>query len=298
MRIAITGSNGFIGSHLQPYLTQHLQADIISITRTSKTPLQHNNLSFSLTDNELTTQLRKNTNCMIHLAARAHTNRSSNEDFQRDNVVLSQRVGKLCVAAEIPRLIYISSVKVNGNMTHKKPFSADEAPSPTDAYGQSKWDAERHLQKMTAGTKTQLIIIRPPLVYTNNVYGGDNKGNIKILEIWVKNGIPLPFSGINNRRDLVSIENLCSLISTVAVHPSAPNHIFLVSDGISRSTQDIVQLVSKNSRLKAKFFTVPNWLFLSLKKISPLRNKIESLMGNLEVDISKTQSMLGWSPKP
>lgn len=299
MQIAVTGSTGFIGQYLCPYLTEHLPADVISISRRPHATTPHSSLTFSSSDAELVMHLKNTTQCMIHLAARAHTEHSSLADFQRDNVALSQRIGKICVAAEVPRLIYISSIKVNGNSTRDRtPYMADEIPKPDDIYGQSKWDSELLLQQITAGTKTELVIIRPPLVYASDSYAKNNKGNLLTLANWVNKGIPLPFAKIHNKRDLVSIKNLCSLILLTVTHPAAANQIFLVSDGASRKTQEIVQLVSMHTHAKSKFFAVPNWIFQALKRLKPLHHKIESLTGDLQVDIAKTKTLLGWRPEP
>lgn len=288
MRIAVTGANGFIGQSLCPFLRQQLSANLITLTR-NPSVISDTQLGFSATDDELIAKLR-NTDCLIHLAARAHTNNSTEEDFERDNIALSTRIARLCVAANIPRLIYLSSIKVNGNSTNgRAPFSADELPQPEDVYGKSKLASEQALKKHLANTKTELVIIRPPLVY-----GDNNKGNLQSLEKLIHSGIPLPFGALNNQRDLVSIDNLCELIAITITHPNAANEIFLVSDGIARSIKQIVQLLATRKGKHAKFFNVPSEIFSLLKKIKPQIN--ERLTGDLQVDINKTRSLLGWIP--
>lgn len=288
MRIAVTGANGFVGQSLCPYLQQNFEADLVTLTRHPSTT-NNSQLDFSATDDELITSLN-NTDCLIHLAARAHTNNSTAEDFERDNIALSTRVARLCVAAEIPRLVYLSSIKVNGNSTSRRePFTADELPQPEDIYGKSKLVSEQVLKQFLANTKTQLVIIRPPLVY-----GDNNKGNLQSLEKLIHSGIPLPFSKLHNQRDLVSIENLCSLIALTVTHPNAVNETFLVSDGIARSTKEIVQLLATRKGKNIKFFSVPCEVFSLIRKITP--HIIERLTGDLQVNINKTRSLLGWSP--
>jgi UDP-glucose 4-epimerase len=288
MRIAVTGAKGFIGQYLCPFLQQDLKADLVTLTR-NPSVINDNHLSFSATDGELIAGLR-NIDCLIHLAARAHTYQSTAVDFERDNIALSTRIARLCVAANIPRLIYLSSIKVNGNSTSgRTPFCAEEVPQPEDAYGQSKLASEQMLKQHLTNTKTQLVIIRPPLVYGNN-----NKGNLKTLETLVNAGIPLPFGNLKNKRDLVSIENLCALIALTITHPNAANQIFLVSDGITRSTKEIVQLLAARQGKHALFFNIPNAIFSFLKKYKP--QPIERLTGNLEVDIEKNRTLLEWSP--
>jgi nucleoside-diphosphate-sugar epimerase len=288
MRIAVTGANGFIGQQLCPHLQEQLKADIITLTRTPSS-IGNKALSFSVNDEQLISNL-KQVNCLIHLAAKAHSSASAAE-LERDNIILSERIAKLAVAANIPRVIYISSIKVNGDSTQgRPPFTADETPQPDDDYGHSKLASELTLQKYLSNTRTELVIIRPPLVY-----GHSNKGNLQSLEKLIRLGLPLPFANMNNQRDLVSIDNLCTLIALTVTHPNAANKTFLVSDGVSRSTKEIIQLLAKNHAKQIRFFNMPNWLSAFIKTYKPQIS--ERLMGNLQVDITKTQSLLGWSPR-
>ena len=288
MRIAVTGANGFVGRALCPFLEKHLGAELITLTRT---PTQSNNqeVSFSATDQELI-QALKGVDCLIHLAARAHTQNSTVTDFERDNQTLTARILNLCVIAKIPRVIYLSSIKVNGNSTSgRMPYTADDVPQPEDIYGQSKLDCENLLKQQLTHTEIQWVIIRPPLVY-----GDNNKGNLHTLETLIGKHMPLPFGKLDNRRDLISIENLCNLIALCISHPNAANNIFLASDDISRSTRDIIQLLANRKKIPVRFFNLPNWVFTLIKPCAP--QIIERLTGNLQVDITKTKSLLGWNP--
>jgi nucleoside-diphosphate-sugar epimerase len=288
MIIAVTGANGFIGQQLCPYLEEQLEADIVTLTRTSLAP-NSKALSFSASDAQLIRELSQ-VDCLIHLAARAHSNATA-ADLERDNLALSERIAKLAVAANIPRVIYISSIKVNGDSTlGRLPFTADDIPQPEDDYGRSKLASEIILKKYLSNTATELVIIRPPLVY-----GCHNKGNLQSLEKLVGLGLPLPFANLNNQRDLVSIENLCALIALTVTHPKAANQTFLVSDEIARSTKEIVQLLAILQNKNVRFFKLPDWIFTMIKKYKPQLSA--RLTGDLQVDTAKTQSLLSWSPR-
>ena len=71
MRIAVTGANGFIGQQLCPYLEEQLKAYIITLTRTPAA-IGNKALSFAESDEQLVNELR-HVDCLIHLAARAHS---------------------------------------------------------------------------------------------------------------------------------------------------------------------------------------------------------------------------------
>ena len=110
----------------------------------------------------------------------------------------------------------------------------------------------------------------------------------------VESSNPLPFGNIKNQRDLVSIENLCALIALTVSHPHATNETFLISDGIARNTKEIVQLLAARQGKHVAFFNIPNGIFNLVKKFKP--QPIERLTGDLQVDIAKTQAILGWNP--
>jgi UDP-glucose 4-epimerase len=48
---------------------------------------------------------------------------------------------------------------------------------------------------------------------------------------WVEKGIPLPFANIDNKRSLVSLENLVSFLFRCIKEPAAAGETFVVSDG-------------------------------------------------------------------
>lgn len=86
-------------------------------------------------------------NCVIHCAARAHVMPDAAGDvlgaYRAVNVEGSRRLAEQAAAAKVRRLVYLSSIKVNGEQTALgAPFFFADAQAPQDAYGVSKWEAE------------------------------------------------------------------------------------------------------------------------------------------------------------
>jgi nucleoside-diphosphate-sugar epimerase len=287
MKIAVTGATGFVGQALCPYLADRLGATIIQLNRHTLA----GELSLSHSDAALTEALA-DIDCLVHLAARAHTRHATADDFKRDNQQLCTRLAQIAINAEIPRVIYLSSIKVNGESTRDcRPFTPDDKPAPEDDYGKSKFECELILKELLKDTQTQLVVIRPPLVY-----GRLNKGNLAALQRLIELGIPLPFANIHNKRDLVSLHNLCSLISDCCTKSEAAGHTFMVSDGVARSTAEIIELLATSMQRQARVFGVPNFFFNALGWAKPDITK--RLTENLEVDISATKQILNWNPEP
>lgn len=295
MKVLVTGANGYIGQ----YLCRQLVNAKYEVTALTRQPFvvagaaQYLSKTFSLAD--LTDALREQ-ELVIHLAARAHQPEKRNAQtyaiYKAINVDKTIDLARSAIAAGVKRFIYLSSIKVNGEETFNTPFRATDNPNPQDFYGKTKWEAEQALIKICAEGGIELVIIRSPLVWGETV-----KGNLNSIVKLINYRIPLPFRNVRNRRDLVSLENLSSLILRCIDHPSASNKVFLVSDGVPRSTAEIIDLVSSQARFRPRLITCPLSILLACRYIPGLGNKINKLMGNLEIDISETCKTLEWQPK-
>lgn len=233
---------------------------------------------------------------VVHAAARVHvmsdTTMDALAEFRRVNVDGTVQLALKAAASGVRRFVFISSIKVNGERTgFERPFSADMRPTPTDPYGISKLEAENALLKIAADTGMEVVIIRPPLVYGPGV-----KANFLSMIRWLDKGIPLPLGAIRNQRSLVAIGNLVDLVVTCVDHPGAAGNTFLVSDGADVSTTQLLQCIARALDKKAWLLPVPAWL-LNLAALCIGRKAIaQRLCESLQVDISRTRELLGWTP--
>ena len=112
--------------------------------------------------------------CIIHCAGRAHVMK---EDDQLDlyhtaNVESTRRIAHHAAKAGVKRLIFLSSIKVNGEgqlNDENKIITINDLPNPKGAYAISKFEAENILLQISAETKLEVVIIRLPLVYGKGV---------------------------------------------------------------------------------------------------------------------------------
>jgi nucleoside-diphosphate-sugar epimerase len=192
----------------------------------------------------------------------------------------------------VKRFIFISSIKVNGESTVSgTPFKADDRPAPVDPYGVSKQEAEEALKQLGRDTGMEIVIIRPPLVYGPGV-----KANFLSMLNWLNKGIPLPLGAIRNRRSLVAIGNLVDLIVTCIDHPAAANQTFLVSDGEDLSTTQLLRRLARALGKNARLLPLPEWLLKLAASILGKQAIAQRICGSLQVDISKSRELLGWTP--
>ena len=233
---------------------------------------------------------------VIHLAARVHVMNDIASDplteFRKVNVDGTLNLARQAAQARVRRFIFISSIKVNGEATQAgRPFTADDMVNPQDPYAVSKLEAEQGLLKIARETGMEVVIIRPPLVY-----GAGVKANFLSMMRAVKSGLPLPLGAIDNRRSLVYVENLVSLILKCIEHPAAANQVFLAADGEDLSTTGLLLACAKALGVKARLLPVPQKLIELGAALIGKRNVAQRLCGNLQIDISKARSLLGWEP--
>jgi nucleoside-diphosphate-sugar epimerase len=233
---------------------------------------------------------------VVHLAGRVHIMKDVAEDplseFRRVNVESTLSLASQAAAAGVKRFVFISSVKVNGESTRPgSAFTETDAPSPQDAYAQSKHEAEQGLRQIAAETGMEVVIIRPPLVYGPGV-----KANFAALVRGVRRGWPLPLGALRNRRSLVGLGNLVDFIVTCTTHPQAANQTFLVSDGQDLSTADLVRALARAAGVPARLPSVPVWALRGAAALLGKGDAVQRLCGNLQVDITKAREVLGWVP--
>ncbi len=234
--------------------------------------------------------------CVIHTAARVHVmakdDAMAEEIFYKVNVLATLQLAQAAADNGVRRFIFLSTVKVNGEgIEAGKPFTEDDTPNPRDSYSISKYQAEEGLFAIARQTGLEIVIIRPSLVYGPGV-----QANFASLLTTLQKRIPLPFGSINNRRSLLYIGNLVSLIVLCINHPKAANQVFLAADGCDVSTTELLKACADALGLKAILVPVPqSWLTFGAR-LTGKQALAQRLCGSLQVDISKAKRLLGWQP--
>jgi nucleoside-diphosphate-sugar epimerase len=231
---------------------------------------------------------------VVHLAARVHRLADAAADAQRyetTNAWGTQRLAAEAAAAGVRRLIYLSSVKVNGEGPTARPYTAEDEPHPEDAYARSKWLAEKLLLQAAAGSRLEAAVVRPPLVYGPGV-----RANFLRLLQWVERGWPIPLAGIDNRRSLVGVWNLCDLIVRLLSHPAPPGRVWMVSDGEDFSTPDLMREIGRAMGRRVRLFPAPLALLRAGAGLAGRAEELHRLCDSLQVDITQTRRELAWAP--
>jgi nucleoside-diphosphate-sugar epimerase len=295
-RVLVTGAGGFVGKTLCPMLAQ--AGYVVRATVRTERPIPVGATEV-VTVSEIGartdwTQALRDVDLVVHLAARAHVSSDQPQGAAaclETNARGTQRLAVESARYGIRRLVYLSSVKVNGEGIAGRAYSAGDVPQPSDAYGSSKWQGEEWLAVAAAGGEMQFVVVRSPLVYGPGV-----RANFLRLLQSIDRERWLPFGAIRNQRSLVSVWNLCDLLIRLLDHPAAGGRTWMVSDGQDVSTPELVRSVARAMGRRARLLPVPVPLLRLASELLGKGAQMQRLCASLTVNIAATREQLGWAP--
>jgi nucleoside-diphosphate-sugar epimerase len=275
--ILITGSRGFVGSHLFNSLLSK-NYNLIPVQRISSTEVQEN-LAPAKT--------------AIHLAGLAHQTKGKSQEsiYMESNLHLTEDFLKKAIQAGVEHFIYFSTIKVLGE-GQKDPYSETSNPNPQDSYARSKLEAEESLKRISAENRIAYTILRPPLIYGNHP-----KANLESLINWVAKGRPVPISSKVNQRSIISLDNLTEFLQALIQNSLSNNQTFLVQDSTPVSTKQMVIWIAEALKKNPHFLTIPNSLAEFSFGLIGQSAKWKRFSESLYVDDGYTRKVLNWKPK-
>ena len=276
MTFLITGAYGFVGTNLCRYLADkgHVcWALDVPTARREDVPYQ----AFYNWD-----QLAELPTCdvVVHLAGKAHDLKkvASEQSYFDVNVGLSEKI-LAAMKDKMGQFIYFSSSKADAN---------------GNAYGRSKLEAERVVERVEG---VERVILRPAMIH-----GPGNKGNLNLLWGIVRRGLPWPLAAFENRRSFTSIGNVCAAVEALA--EKRVRGRFFIADDEMLSTNRVVELIAEANGKKARLWRLPKGLMRLAARMGdvlrlPLNTeRIEKLTEDSFVDNAALKKALGWEKMP
>lgn len=303
-RVVITGATGFVGTALVRACViagHHVLAVGSSGERSAS---WHANLDDNLRD-AVRTRLRtddwprdpwaRSAEALIHLAARVHVMDETAADpdaaFHVANVDGTREAFTSAVRAGICRVVYVSSVKVQGERSPEGGFTEALSLHPSDAYARSKVHAEQVVRSLSAEQHLPFVIVRPPLVYGPGV-----GGNVATLMSWIARGRPVPVGARDVRRSMIGVRNLADVLLRSATDARAEGRTFLVSDGYPVTVPELVRAMGDAMDRRATTMLIPAFVQTLLARVPSVRTRLERLSAPLIIDDSLVRRTLDWTP--
>lgn len=269
-RILITGENSFIGRNFKKYSTY---PDVHEVSLLNRKP---EDIDFSGFD------------VVLHLAAIVHQpGKTDSQVYYSVNRDLCLLVAEAAKKAGVKQFVFLSTLKVYGNQSPQGiTISELSECKPVDAYGISKYQAEKGLKKLE-NDQFIVSIIRTPVVYGDGVRANILK-IIRLIELFPV----LPFKNINNRRIFTYVENLISYIDTIIGLRASGT--FLVKDEGSMSTTELITLIAKYLNRRIILVKFPVIILKAVSFFFPSFH--ERLYGSMNYDNAETIRILKHTP--
>jgi nucleoside-diphosphate-sugar epimerase len=295
-RVLVTGATGFVGQTLCEMLAGSGYV-VRAALRRDRTIPDYISEKAVVGDIAGTTDwgpALRGVDLVLHIAARVHQlhdGGAKSDLYTETNARGTERLANESAKAGVRRFEYLSSVKVNGEQTTCRAYAPNDDPHPQDAYGTSKWLAEKHVMEIGARTGMEVVIVRSPLVYGPGV-----RANFFRLLRWVDKEWPLPLGAIENSRSLVNIWNLCDLLAVLLKHPNAPGRTWMVSDGEDISTPELIRRLGSHMQRHVRLLPIPVGVLRLFGRLMGQKAEIDRLCGSLQVNIEQTCRELQWTP--
>ena len=303
MKVLVTGATGFVGQALCRGLLQEGHSLHLAVRQEDEraralgkavaSPL------YCIGDINAKTNWShalQGVDAVIHLAALVHQMDKSAlpslADYREVNCEGTANLARCAAKAGVRRLLFLSSIKVNGEMTTDKPFTEACIPAPVDPYGISKWEAEQMLAAIAQDSGLEVVVLRPSLIY-----GAGVKGNFLRLMSAIDRRLPLPLGAIRNKRSLLYLGNLVDALGASLVSPQAAGKTFLISDGEDFSTRELILALAQALKVQTILLPVPLFAIRIAGKIANKNAEVNRLLSSLQVDSRKIRTELAWVPR-
>lgn len=271
MKLAITGSNGFVGSYAVKYFSQ--EHDVIAFQR-QKYEIQKN-ITYKKWD--LRDAYNGPFDCDVFIHAAADTGyEKSREEMVKQNVISNQNVLDIVNNSHCKHFIYVSSSSVYQWLSGVIDETAQiDEENLENSYSYSKYMAEEYIKKHLK-SDIKLTILRPRAIY--GVWDRVLEPNILKHQIFWR--LILLGNG-KNMTSLTSIENFIESIDLVIKKQFSHFEIFNVSDKDTKTMEENYKEICERNKLKW-IIHIPIWILKMLKFLNT--NKISYLLDNFEKD--------------
>jgi nucleoside-diphosphate-sugar epimerase len=310
VRIFLTGGTGFIGGETARQLRQRGD-EVVALVRNPQKGAKLSELGCELVSGDLGDEaaLRKGMegcDAVIHAAAIYEVGIPAKQRpvMWEANVAGTERVMKAALEAQVPRIVYVSTVGIFGN-THKQVVDETYKNPETDFtsyYEETKLEAHKVVQRMIDEQDLPAVIVQP-----GGVYGpGDTSQVADLLEQFFAGKLPLmPFPELGIC--MTHVEDIAGGI-LLGLDKGRLGEAYVISGPVT-TMREAVEMVAKVSGRKAPKRNLPTGLMKMMIPLGPVVGKVMGQPPNLRELITsgdnvtfwasydKAQKELGYSPR-
>jgi nucleoside-diphosphate-sugar epimerase len=264
MKALVTGSNGFIGSHLVEALVR-LGWSVRCLVRSTSNRRSLDGLDVECVigdsrDKESLRPAVRGVDYVFHLAAviDAPDWATFYEANTRGTVNLIEAV--LEENPGLRKFVFVSSIAAQGPSPGGRPANEGDECAPDSDYGRSKRLAEEAV--LAAGAKIPVTIVRPP-----NVLGPRQKELFQSIKLIRWRIMPLVGSG-EPQTSLADVSDIVAALILAAERPESRGRIYLVTDGQAYAWRDVTAAIADALGRKKYYLKVPFGLQMAAAGLS------------------------------
>jgi nucleoside-diphosphate-sugar epimerase len=295
VRVAVIGANGFVARHVCLALADAGNEVIAVVRRPEITQLPGVTEVRHMADAGPETEwapLIADANAVLHLVSPSPGESEKETTAYRRVKDGTLALARSAAANSVKRLVFVSTIKVNGEATTTEPFRPGTNPSPVASYGTIKLETENGLAAVSTETGLPITVVRPGAVYGT---GGISNIHMLCRILTIFPGWMIPLGGIENKRSLIHVENLASALAKCVEDNSNINRLFLLHDGVALSTSELCRLILAGLNKPTLLLPDPFQIIRFLISIF-LPGYARRLYGSLEIEDTSIQDALGWEP--
>jgi nucleoside-diphosphate-sugar epimerase len=296
MAVFVTGGTGFIGGHVVRKLRDRGD-DVRALVRnpSKATTLQELGCEIvpgSLSDAEAIGGGMEGCDGAIHGAAMYEVGIPEREHqaMHEANVVGTETVLRAALEANVPRVVYISTVAVFGNTNGQVVDESYEHPgtSYTSYYERTKVEAHRLAKRLIAEDGLPAVIVQP-----GGVYGpGDHSALGRQINQFLAGRLPLlpfPETGFN----MVHVDDVADGVLR-ALNKGKVGESYVLGGQIT-TMRDLMDTVARVADRKPPRGTMPTGLLKAMTPIGPVVGKLMGQPPNLRELISTADNVTYWA---
>ncbi len=223
---------------------------------------------------------------VVHLAGVVQRNGVSAGELDEVNAGGTASLAEQAAEAGLSRLVFVSSIGAVTPPRSQAVVTDDTPPAAPSPYGRSKLAAERHVAAFAEQGGVG-ISLRPPMVY-----GAGAGGKWRLLQRLAASPLPLPFGAAENRRTMISVDNLADAIA--AALTGGASGAYAVADAETLTLRAVIAALREGMGRRPNLLPVP--LQLMAAPLSVLPGLRDSLLGDLVIDASRFVRTFGWTP--
>lgn len=261
MKILVTGSSGFIGSHLTTRLSaQGHELTGLDLRQPTETYGVHEILQGDVRNIDDVRKALGGVDAVIHLAATHFDFGHSPEEYFENNETGMRVLLEGMREARIKTLVFTSTIAVYGDRTE---YSSEQTPPhPTSPYGESKLGAEGVIRQwQQEDTARKAMVLRPCAVF-----GERNVTNMNNLIRQIDSGFFFLFGSGKNIKAIAYVGNLVRAIELLLNRAEDGFHVFNYSDQPELTVNQIVGIIYDALGKKGTPLHLPLWLGTTMAK--------------------------------